>query len=73
MLENKRLNSGITLVALVVTIIILLIISTVAIATLGGENGLIKRTIQAKEAHKIAETKEKIELEIANLQIEKQK
>lgn len=73
MLENKRLNSEITLLALVVTIIILLIISTVAIATLGGENGLIKRTIQAKEAHKIAEAKEKIELEIANLQIEKQK
>ena len=42
---NKSQNNGITLVALVVTIIILLILSGIAIASLTGENGLFKRGI----------------------------
>ena len=45
-IKNKK---GITLIALVVTIIILLILAGVAIGTLTGENGLFSRTKQAKE------------------------
>lgn len=40
----KKHESGITLIALIVTIIILLILAGVAISNLTGSNGLIKKT-----------------------------
>ena len=46
---NKRNSEGITLIALVITIIVLLILAGVSIQILVGENGLIIRTINAKE------------------------
>ena len=69
---NKRLRNfnGITLVALIVTIVILLILAGIAIATLGGENGLFKKVKLGKERYAISEAKEKLELEITNFQIE---
>ena len=45
MLKEQK---GITLVALVITIIILLILAGISIATLTGENGLFKRAKDAK-------------------------
>lgn len=44
MLKNER---GITLVALVITIIILIILATVAISFAFGSNGLVNRADQA--------------------------
>lgn len=44
MVENK----GITLIALVVTIIVLLILAGISIAMLTGTNGIITRTVEAK-------------------------
>ena len=41
-------ENGITLVALVITIIVLLILAAVSIATLSGENGLFRRAIEAR-------------------------
>lgn len=46
MMKNTK---GITLVALVVTIVILLILAGIAIVALTGDNGLFLRTQQAKE------------------------
>ena len=46
MLKNQR---GITLVALVITIIILIILATVAISFAFGSNGLINRAEDAKQ------------------------
>ena len=46
--ELKR-NKGITLIALVITIIVLLILAAVSIATLTGENGILTRASDAKE------------------------
>lgn len=63
-------ENAITLVALTVTIIILLILSGIAIATLGGKNGLFTKVKLGKERYAISEAKEKLELEITNLQIE---
>ena len=63
-------NKGITLIALVITIIVLLILSGVAIATLTGENGLFTRAKQAKENYSINSAKEKIELAISDLIVE---
>ena len=46
MLKNQR---GITLVALVITIIILIILATVAISFAFGNNGLISRAEDARD------------------------
>ena len=62
MLKNK---SGITLIALVVTIVVLLILAGVSISMLAGENGIIKRAQEAKEKSEIAEEKELVELSAA--------
>ncbi len=47
--ENRRKENGITLVALVITIIVLIILATVAINLAFGDNGLIKRAEDARD------------------------
>ena len=42
-------QKGITLIALVITIIVLLILAGVTIVSLTGENGLLARAVQAKD------------------------
>ena len=49
--ENER---GITLIALVISIIVLLILAGVSIATLTGENGILTRAQEAKEKTEVA-------------------
>ena len=55
-------QNGIKLIALVITIIVLLILAGVSIATLTGENGILTRANDAKTSTEIAEEKEKVEL-----------
>ena len=45
----KKKNKGITLIALVITIIVLLILAGVAIATLTGDNGILTKSVKAKQ------------------------
>ncbi len=61
-LENQRSkkSNGITLIALVITIIVLLILAGVTIATLTGENGILSKAIQANEQTEIGGEKEAI-------------
>lgn len=68
----KKQSKGITLVALVVTIIILLILVGIAISALSGENGLISKTKLAKERYATSESKEKLEFAITELRIEQE-
>ena len=51
-------NKGITLIALVITIIVLLILAGVAIAMLSGENGILKKAAEAKTKTDEAQTNE---------------
>ena len=46
--ERKKLNKGITLIALVITIIVLLILAGVSIAMLTGQNGILTQAQKAK-------------------------
>ena len=55
-------NKGITLIALVITIIIIIILAGITIATLTGENGIITRSMNAKGDAILAEGREKIKL-----------
>ena len=61
----KRQNKAITLVSLVITIIILLILAGITIATLTGDNGLFVRAQRAKIKSQLASAKEEVSLAIA--------
>ena len=67
--SRKRENRGITLVALVVTIIVLIILAGVSIAMLVGENGIITQAQRAKEETEEAQEKEGIELALTTAKI----
>ena len=56
--KRKANNKGITLIALVITVIVLLILAAVSIATLTGENGILTRANDAKENTEKAEEDE---------------
>ena len=61
----KNTNKGITLIALVITIIVLLILAGVSIAMLTGENGVLTKATEAKEQTEIAQEKEEISMSYA--------
>lgn len=63
-LTSKRwqIQNGITLIALVVTIVVLLILSGVAINLVLGDNGIITKAKEAKEKQEVAEIIDKLEL-----------
>jgi len=61
--EKTKIQNGekaITLIALVITIIILLILAAISIATLTGENGVLTKASKSVTDTDIAETKEQI-------------
>ena len=69
-LENKK---GITLVALVVTIVVLLILAGVSINLVLGENGLITKAQEAKQKSHEESIKEQVDMALASYQLEKAK
>ena len=48
--KKFKKNKGITLIALVVTIIVLIILAGISIAMLTGQNGILNRATEAKNA-----------------------
>ena len=60
-------NKGITLIALVVTIIVLLILAGVTLAFVSGENGILKRATDAVKVNEKATAEEQADLLIADL------
>lgn len=68
-----KLNKGITLIALVITIIVLLILAGVSIAMLTGTNGILTQAQNAKQTTEIAQVKEEWDLEKLGLQMQEQK
>ena len=62
--KNKRLEKGITLIALVITIIILLILAGVTITMLTGDNGILKQATNARETNSKAEFEEQVKLAV---------
>ena len=58
-------NKGITLIALVITIIVLLILAGVAIAMLSGENGILTRASDSKVANEIGAKKDEANMAAA--------
>ena len=69
-MKKMNKNTGITLIALVITIIVLLILAGISIITLTGENGVITKTISAKEKSERAELKEELNLAIQAINLD---
>ncbi len=57
-------NKGITLIALVVTIIVLLILAGISISMIFGENSIIQKAIDAKQITERSEAKEQAKIDI---------
>ena len=70
MRKLKKSNKGITLIALVITIIILLILAGITIATLTVENGILNKSQTAKEENNEKTATEIMNLKITNAQIQ---
>ena len=64
MIKNQK---GITLIALVITIIVLLILAGVSIAMLTGENGILTQATRAGSDSKVADAKELASLDVSDL------
>ena len=61
-MKIKKKETGITLIALVITVIVLLILAGVTIAALSGDNGILTRAKEAKEKTEQAQEDEKQKL-----------
>ena len=62
-LNNQfKTKKGITLIALVVTIIVLLILAGISIQMLTGDNGILKRASEANERTGISQVLEEVKL-----------
>ena len=61
-ISNFKNKNGITLIALVITIIVLLILAAISITMLTGDNSILKRATDAKEKTGNAQIKERIQL-----------
>ncbi len=67
--RNKK-NKGITLIALVITIVVLIILAGISINLVLGENGLFTKAQNAAKDMDIASLKEQIGTELLSMQIE---
>lgn len=65
MKKEEKNQFGITLIALVITIIVLLILAGVSITMIGGDDGIIARAKKAQEETKKADAYERIDMVIA--------
>ncbi len=63
-------NKGITLIALVVTIIVLLILAGVTLSLVAGENGILKRATNAVDVNEKESAKVEVSLKITEYQTE---
>ena len=71
MKEKKKNARGITLIALVISIIVLLILAGVTIGSLTGENGILTRAKEAKQKTIKANELEKIQISVLSATIDK--
>ena len=62
MKKTNQKSRGITLIALVITIIVLLILAGVSIATLAGEGGILNKATKAKNQNNQTTIEEEIKL-----------
>lgn len=63
-------NKGITLVALVITIIVLLILASVSVVMMNGDNGIMTKAEDAKSEYAKSQAKEELKLALQDLKVD---
>ena len=63
-MKNLKKENGVTLVALVVTIIVLLILAVVSFSIIMGDNGVLKKAVVAGDTTKAASAEEAMNMRI---------
>ena len=66
----KKNENGITLIALVITIVVLLILAGVSISMLVGENGIVTKAQESKEENRGGTVEERRDLWVANINVD---
>lgn len=69
--KTKNQNKGITLIALVITVIVLLILAGIGISMLSGDNNILKRAGEAKDKTELESLAEEAKIVMSNRTIEK--
>ena len=62
--KSLKASNGITLIALVITIIVLLILAGISISMLAGDNSILQKSTEAKRTTERAEAKEQAQMDI---------
>lgn len=70
MLKKRKEHAGITLIALIITVIIMLILAGVAINLSIGENGIFEKARTTAEGGDKASVQEEIEFELSSIEME---
>ena len=65
-------KKGITLIALVITIVVLLILTAIALNLTLGENGIVSRAKSAKIHTRKAQAEEQLNIDITRIRVEKE-
>lgn len=68
-IKDLKNTKAITLIAMVVTIVVLLILAGVSISTLTGENGIITGAMEAKEKTEIAKEQELVNMAVVSARL----
>ena len=68
--ERTKEKNGITLIALVITIVVLLILAGVTLNVIIGDNGILSKAKESKEKTEIAKYEEELGMCVLDLQIE---
>ena len=61
-MKNKPENEGVTLIALVITIIVLLVLAGVSVSAIVGDNGILTRATTVEEEYSKSEIDEQLQL-----------
>ena len=69
--KTKKLEKGITLIALVITIIVLLILAGISVAMLTGDNGILNKSTTAKVKTENGTVEEQAKLLLSEYQLYK--
>ena len=70
-MKKKEKNNGITLIALVVTIVVLIILAGISISVILGENGLVEKAKRAATQTEEAVANDEMGMYMASLKIDK--
>lgn len=70
-MKKKEKNNGITLIALVVTIVVLIILAGISISVILGENGLVEKAKRTATQTEEAVANDEMGMYMASLKIDK--